>query len=112
MSPRQFIARTVNYILPQTAWSVNRRIQVLSETIVQDPTILHAQDAPGQRGDVKLVRDHDDRLAPAMQLCQDLDDALAGGRIQIAGGLVGDEDGWIIGQCPSQLRLFVGQIVW
>jgi hypothetical protein len=47
------------------------------------------------------VRHHDDRRALVVQLMQQLQDLLAGPGIQVARGLVGQDDGRVVDQCPG-----------
>src|SRR5260221_4792031 len=55
--------------------------------------VVQRDDARRVRGDVVLVRDHHDGLAVRlMQVGEDLHDLLARGRVEVAGGLVGQDD--------------------
>ena len=64
-------------------------------------------------GDVLLVGDHDDRLAGVVQLAQHFHDLLAGGRVEVAGRLVGQDDVGIVDQRPGDghaLLLAAGEL--
>ena len=49
-------------------------------------------------GDVQLVRHHDDGDGALIERLEDLDDFVAGAAVQIAGRLVGQEDGRTVDQ--------------
>src|ERR1041385_5252967 len=60
--------------------------------VVDDPAV-EDRDLPGEaRGDLALVRDHDDRRAVRVQLVEQREDRLAGGAVEIARRLVGEHD--------------------
>ena len=59
---------------------------------------MHAQEASGATGDIQVVGDHDDGLAGAVEVREEIDDAGAGGEVEVAGGLVGEEDGGVVGE--------------
>src|SRR5580704_5730430 len=54
--------------------------------------------AVGLAGDVRVVRDHQDRMAGMVQLAEDFQDDLFIGFVEIAGGLVGQDDLRLIDQ--------------
>src|SRR4029077_8950107 len=65
-----------------------------------DPAVAQGDD-PGRAGrDVRLVRHHDDGLAARVQLAEDPHDLLAGHAVEIARGLVRQENGWAVHQGP------------
>src|SRR5690606_10274724 len=69
------------------------RVSVLIDHAVKlDVAVLEADDALAAGGDAVVVGDHDDGHALAVQLLDDLEDGLAGGGVEVAGGLVGEED--------------------
>jgi hypothetical protein len=61
--------------------------------IGHDGAVLHVKDARGLRSDVKIVGDHDDGLAVVVQLADQPEHLLTGGRIERAGRLVGEQQG-------------------
>src|SRR3970282_1186338 len=60
--------------------------------VAGDPAVAQHHDSGGMGGDVGLVGDHDDGLAPAVQMVEDPQNLLAGGAVQIDGGLVGQHN--------------------
>ena len=63
--------------------------------------VAQPHDAVGAGGDVGLVRDHDDRSAGAVERFQQVHDLVAGGRVEVAGRLVGEDDVGIVDQGPG-----------
>jgi len=55
-------------------------------------------DALGVFGDVALVGDHQDRPAGVVQLLEQSHDLFAGLRVEVAGRLVGEQEGRLVGQ--------------
>ena len=60
--------------------------------VAPDQAVAHVDDAPGVGRDVRLVGDQDDGLAGVVELLEDADDLLRGARVEVAGGLVGEQD--------------------
>ena len=61
---------------------------------VDDPPVGEEQDAVGDRGGAGVVRDHDDRLAELVDRpAQQVEHVAAGDRVEVAGRLVGEDDG-------------------
>ena len=54
--------------------------------------VEHLDAARHARGDVLVVGDHHDRGAGRMQLLEQREDGLPGGLVEVAGGLVGQDD--------------------
>jgi hypothetical protein len=54
--------------------------------------IAHLVDAIGMRGDVRVVRDQDDRVVFVAQSLEQRQDLLAGPAVERTGGLVGEQD--------------------
>src|SRR5438132_3065421 len=50
--------------------------------------------------DLAVVSRHHDRRAPRVDLQQQLDDLPGGGRVQVAGGLIGEKDPRVVDQGP------------
>src|SRR2546427_12531136 len=63
-----------------------RRLQLVRG----DHAVAQRDDLGGVGCNVVLVRDHDDRLAPAVQVAEHLHQLGAGGRVEVSGGLVGE----------------------
>src|SRR5439155_1041869 len=57
-----------------------------------DHAVAQRHDAGSVSRNVVLVRDHDDRLAPVVQVAEHLHQLRAGGRVEVPGGLVGEQD--------------------
>ena len=66
----------------------------------QDLPVAERDDAPGVLGDVRLVRDEDDRLPLVVQLLEDRHDLLGGLRVEVSRRLVGEEDRRIVHEAP------------
>src|SRR6476661_2732151 len=65
--------------------------------------------------DLVVVGGHDDGRAGAVDPVQQAHDAQAGGRVEVAGGLVGDEDRRLVDEGPGDghaLLLAPGELVW
>src|SRR5436190_13916401 len=88
---------------------LGRLLYVLLHLAVAD-----VDDAMRVGGDVGLVRDEDDRVAPRVQPMEHLHDFLAGLRVEVAGRLVGEQDGRVVHQGARDgdaLALTAGQLV-
>src|ERR1700755_1682033 len=67
-----------------------------------DPPVGQEQDAVGDRGGAGVVRDHDDRLADRVdRTAQQGQDLVAGCGVEVAGRLVGEQDGGPAEQGPG-----------
>ena len=69
-----------------------------ARAVVDDQTVAHPDDPLGVLGDVVLVGDHDDRLAGVVELAEHLHDLVAGLGVEVAGGLVGQDDVGVVDQ--------------
>ena len=59
-----------------------------------DAAVGEEHDAVGERRRRRVVRDHDDRLAEVVDgAAHELEDLAAGGRVEVAGRLVAEDDG-------------------
>src|SRR5688572_6490164 len=70
--------------------------------------------AVGVLGDVPLVGDEDDGVAVGVELLEHAHDLLAGGAVEVPGGLVGEQDGRAHDQGPRDghpLALTAGELV-
>ena len=63
-----------------------------------DLAVLQIKDALGKVGQLLVVGDHDDGVAPAVQSREDGDDLLAGLGIEVAGRLVGQDQRGLVHQ--------------
>src|SRR6185312_11080802 len=71
--------------------------------VVDDGAVAQPNDPLGARCERRVVRDeHDRRPGFAVELLEQLDDAVAGGRVEIARGLVGEEDARRVGECARE----------
>src|SRR5256886_17347883 len=66
------------------------------EVVMRDHAVAHTHDPLGVRGHVRLVGDHDDSLAEVVQALEDREDLGARARVEVSGGLVGEDDGRVI----------------
>src|SRR5271157_206020 len=66
--------------------------------VLDDHAVLHPDHSLGVVGDVLLVRDHDDGLAGIVELAQHFHDFITGGRVQVTGGFVGQDDVGVVDQ--------------
>ena len=64
--------------------------------MAEDLAVAERDLALGERGHLGIVSDHDDGVALAMQVLQQFGDDLLVGGVEVAGGLVGEEDGWVV----------------
>src|SRR6185436_14004468 len=66
-----------------------------------DPAVLQRHGAIDHPLDVVLVgRDHDGP-ARIREPAEEVEHGPGGGRVEIAGGLVGDDEGWVVGEGPG-----------
>src|SRR6266446_4560915 len=72
-----------------------------SSLVALDLAVPDVDGAMGVLGDVALVGDEDDRVAVLVELFEQAHDLLPGGRVQVAGGLVGQQDGGLHDQGPG-----------
>src|SRR5712671_7877537 len=88
--------------------------------MIEELSVGQDGDAGGEAfGEGSLVGDHDDGHAEGvLDFAEEEEDLLAGGGVEIAGGLVGEEDGGLIyegaGQCAALLLAageFAGSMV-
>src|SRR3954469_2763320 len=63
-----------------------------------DLAVAQGHLAPGVLGDVRLVGDQDHGVARPVELVEELHDLLGSGRVEVAGGLVGEQDGRLVDQ--------------
>jgi hypothetical protein len=68
-------------------------MRALLALLVLDDAPVEEVDRPlGVLGESRIVRDHADRRALAVQLAQQPHDRLAVGGVEVSGGLVGEQD--------------------
>src|SRR3989442_13622467 len=66
--------------------------------VFDDVAVAHPDRPARNRGDVGVVRDHDHGRAEVMHLLDQLEDALACLLIEVAGGLVGEDESRPVGK--------------
>jgi hypothetical protein len=67
--------------------------------VVDDDTVLQPHQALAARGHVGFVRDDDDGQALlAVERTQQVQHLFGGARVQVAGGLVGQQQRWLVDQ--------------
>src|SRR5438477_9575733 len=79
-----------------------------------DHAVGTRDDTGGVGGNVVLGRHHDDRLAAAVQVAEHLHQLGAGGRVEVPGGLIGEQDGGLVHERPGDrdpLALAARQLV-
>src|SRR5580658_195943 len=77
------------------------RSRLAGALVVLDFAIADADHPMGTRGDIRLVGDEQDGVALFVELGKESHDFLTGLGIEVAGGLVGEEDGGAIHEGPS-----------
>ena len=93
---------------PSEGEGVDRRLEAVSMGsavgsggLVKDASILHLEHAVGAAGGLGGMRDHDDRLPLlAVHLAESLQQFAAVGRVEVAGGLIRQQQGRLMRQCP------------
>jgi hypothetical protein len=83
-------------------------------TVLDDLAVPHPDDPLGMLGDVFFVGDHDDGLAGVVEPAQHVHDLLAGGGVEVAGGLVGEDDVRVVDQRSGDrhpLLLTAGELI-
>src|SRR5579872_2632894 len=92
--------RDILYPLVSTGDS-RSTIDVGRSGFLEDDAVAHHDLALGPVGDVLLVRDHDDRAPLLIERPEHLHDLVAGCRIEVAGGLVGQDDLGVVDKCAG-----------
>ena len=75
-----------------------RMIRAVLRAVVVQMAVLQLDAAVGLARDVGVVRDHQDRVAGVVQLAENFHDDGFVGFVEIAGGLVGEDELWLIDQ--------------
>src|SRR5690606_21447894 len=86
----------------------------LARPVGDDLAVAHPDDPAGVLGDVVLVRDHDDGLARLVEPLEHRHDLGAGDAVEVAGGLVGQDDIRVVDQRSGDrhaLLLPAGELV-
>ncbi len=82
--------------------SVERKLRArIIADVRLDSTVAHPHHPPRPRGDAVFMRDHDDRLARAVQVAEQLHDLVARARVEVTRGLISQNDLWIVDQCAG-----------
>src|SRR2546423_9665619 len=87
---------------------------VLDGNVGNDLSIAHDHVAPGITGNVQFMSHHDERDALLVQLLEHPHYLNARLAVQIASGLISEEQGGLVDQCPSDghtLLLAAGKLV-
>jgi hypothetical protein len=79
-----------------------------ADLLFDDAAVEHVDGAFGVAGEAGVVRDHHDRGAAAVEVGEERHDGVAVFRIEVAGGLVGEEDG---GE-PARARATATRCCW
>src|SRR5258706_4195332 len=66
-----------------------------------DEAVVHGDHAAGAGSEGLVVGDHDDSLAAVGDHLEDVGDFFAVGAVEVAGGLVGEDDGGVVAQSPG-----------
>jgi hypothetical protein len=85
------------------------------EVVARDDAVADGDDAVGVFGDVGLVGDEDDGVALGVEFVEEGHDLVAGLGVEVAGGLVGEDDGGLVDQGAGDgdaLALAAGELVW
>jgi len=70
------------------------------DELFDDQPVRQEQDPVGDRCCPGIVRDHHDRLAVGVRgASQQIEDLAAGLRIEVSGGLIGEQDRWPAHEC-------------
>src|SRR5581483_1671869 len=86
--------RTVRSFRPQRPRSATDLARVGARQLLDDVAVREEEDPVGDRGRARVVRDHRRRLSPILyRLAEELEDLAAGPRVEVPGGLVGEDDG-------------------
>ena len=64
--------------------------------MAEDLAVAEGDAALGEGGHLGVVGDHDDGVAVAVEVLEELGDDLLVGGVEVAGGLVGEQDGWVV----------------
>ncbi len=64
--------------------------------MAEDFAVAEGDFALGECGHLGIVGDHDDGVALGVEILEELGDDLLVGGVEVAGGLVGEEDGWVV----------------
>src|ERR1700760_2606829 len=75
--------------------------KLFSSFVAGDHAVFDMDDAVGVLGDVGFMGDEHNSVAFAVQLFHESHDFIAGLRVKVAGGLVGEDDGRIIHERAS-----------
>src|SRR5687768_994244 len=109
-----FWVRIVVSAMPTASRSIMSGRRFPAGGVAGDPAIPEDHHPPGMGGDVGLVGHHDDGLPLVVQGLEDPHDLLAGGAVEVAGRLVGQQDGRLVHQRPRDrdpLPLAAGELV-
>src|SRR5256884_4164033 len=108
------MSRTASLVAPDARDDlVERPARLEDGLVVRDHAIAHAHDAPAVRGDVGLVRDHDDGLPELVEPLEDREDLRARVGVEVPRRLVREDHRGIVEQRPRDrdaLLLSAGEL--
>src|SRR3954466_1884779 len=87
---RKFSRKTTDCSLPGLGRG-RRGVGARGGLVGDDLAVAQHHLAPGVLGDVRLVGDQHDSVAPLVELVEEPHDLLRGGGVEVAGGLVGEQ---------------------
>ena len=90
------------------------RGELFSAFVAGDHAVFDVDDPISMLGNIGFVGDQNNRIALAVQVFHEFHNFIAGLRIQVAGRLVGQDDGWIIDQGAGNgdaLALSAGKLI-
>ena len=77
---------------------------LLDQFVLLDLSVANEDDAVRMQRDVVLVRDQDDRVALLVQALEQRHDFVAGRGVEVAGRLVGEQDGRVDSRARARWR--------
>src|ERR1700754_3383828 len=82
-------------------WGLYRNLAV-ARFDVGDLAVAHVEDAVGDLGGLGVVGDHEDGLVElAAGMAKHLEDGVGVFSVEVAGGLVGEDDGWAVDEAAG-----------
>src|SRR5487761_2250653 len=64
--------------------------------VAEDLAVAEGDASLGEAGHLRVVGDHDDGVAVAVEVLEEVGDDLLVGCVEVSGGFVGEEDGWVV----------------
>src|SRR5689334_22858647 len=82
--------------------------------VAGDDAVANGDDTMSVLGDIRLVGDEDDGVAPSVEFIKEGHDLVAGLGVEVAGGLVGEDDGGVVDKGTGDghaLALTAGELI-